>query len=129
MKDVVDRISDWLEDDDFADANQTLRDARAEIIGLRAVIGELRSKSPRSDWAFLDDEIFRLKERLKELRAAADQADAEYQCEIASLRLTDAEREAIAWAINKTAQAYDDPDGGPIKREAMRGLLQRPSAR
>jgi hypothetical protein len=39
--------------------------------------------------------------------------------------LTDEEREAIAWAINKTAQAYDDPEGGPIKREAMRGLLQR----
>lgn len=39
--------------------------------------------------------------------------------------LTDAEREAITWAINKTAQVYDDPEGGPIKREAMRGLLQR----
>jgi hypothetical protein len=39
--------------------------------------------------------------------------------------LTDAEREAIAWAINKTAQSYDDAEGGPIKREAMRGLLQR----
>jgi hypothetical protein len=35
------------------------------------------------------------------------------------------ERAAIEWAINKTAQAYDDPEGGPIKREAMRGLLQR----
>ena len=39
--------------------------------------------------------------------------------------LTDEEREAIEWAINKTAQAYDDHEGGPIKREAMRGLLQR----
>ncbi len=39
--------------------------------------------------------------------------------------LTDEEREAIAWAINKTAQSYDDAEGGPIKREAMRGLLQR----
>jgi hypothetical protein len=39
--------------------------------------------------------------------------------------LTEAEREAIAWAINKTAQSYDDAEGGPIKREAMRGLLQR----
>jgi hypothetical protein len=45
--------------------------------------------------------------------------------EIERLRLTDEEREAIEWAINKTAQAYDDPEGGPIKREAMRGLLQR----
>jgi len=47
------------------------------------------------------------------------------RAEIERLRLTDEEREAIAWAINKTAQAYDDPEGGPIKREAMRGLLQR----
>jgi hypothetical protein len=39
--------------------------------------------------------------------------------------LTDEEREAIAWAINKTAQSYGDAEGGPIKREAMRGLLQR----
>lgn len=39
--------------------------------------------------------------------------------------LTDEEREAIAWAINKTAQWYDDADGGPMKREAMRGLLRR----
>jgi hypothetical protein len=39
--------------------------------------------------------------------------------------LTDAEREAIEWAINKTAQAYDDAEGGPMKREAMRGLLRR----
>jgi hypothetical protein len=39
--------------------------------------------------------------------------------------LTDEERDAIEWAINKTAQAYDDAAGGPIKREAMRGLLQR----
>ena len=39
--------------------------------------------------------------------------------------LTDEELEAIAWAINKTAQSYDDAEGGPIKREAMRGLLQR----
>ena len=42
-----------------------------------------------------------------------------------SLTLTGKEREAIAWAINKTAQSYDDAEGGPIKREAMRGLLQR----
>jgi hypothetical protein len=49
----------------------------------------------------------------------------ELQREVARLRLTDEEREAIAWAISKTAQAYDDPEGGPIKREAMRGLLAR----
>ena len=39
--------------------------------------------------------------------------------------LTDAEREAIEWAIDKTARTYDDPEGGPMKRETMRGLLQR----
>jgi hypothetical protein len=50
-------------------------------------------------------------------------------CSLTPFMLTVEEREAIAWAINKTAQAYDDPDGGPIKREAMRGLLQRTSAR
>ena len=46
-------------------------------------------------------------------------------CSLTPFTLTDEEREAIAWAINKTAQAYDDPEGGPIKRETMRGLLTR----
>lgn len=123
MKDVVDRISDWLEDDDFAGADQTLRDARAEIIGLRAVIGELRSKSPRSDWAFLDDEIFRLKERLKELRAAADQADAEYQGEIASLRLTDEEREATKTLVCLGESSADT--GDKHAADTVRALLER----
>jgi len=41
------------------------------------------------------------------------------------VQITDAEREAIEWAINKTSQVYDDPEGGPIKRETMRGLLKR----
>ena len=39
--------------------------------------------------------------------------------------LTDAEREAVEWAINVTSRKYDDPDGGPLKREALRGLLER----
>jgi hypothetical protein len=39
--------------------------------------------------------------------------------------LTDAEREAVEWAIGVTARMYDDADGGPIKREALRGLLER----
>jgi hypothetical protein len=39
--------------------------------------------------------------------------------------LTDEERAAIQWAINKTAPVYDDYEGGPIKREAMRHLLRR----
>ena len=41
--------------------------------------------------------------------------------------LTDEEREAIEWAINKTARTYDDPEGGPTKRESMRRLLERMS--
>jgi hypothetical protein len=41
-------------------------------------------------------EIERLREALEELRAAADQADEEYRAEIARLRLTDEEREAVA---------------------------------
>ena len=39
--------------------------------------------------------------------------------------LTDEEREAIRWAIDKTARTYDDPEGGPIKRESLRTLLER----
>jgi mono/diheme cytochrome c family protein len=38
--------------------------------------------------------------------------------------LTDAEREAIEWAVATTAQRYDDPIG-PIQRERLRGLLAR----
>ena len=45
--------------------------------------------------------------------------------EIERLRLTDEEREAVAWAIGATARMYDDADGGPIRREALRGLLER----
>ena len=41
-----------------------------------------------------------LEARLKELRAAADKADVEYRDEIARLRLTDAEREAVNIAQN-----------------------------
>ena len=63
-----------------------------------------------------------LNERLDELRAAADQADEEYREEIARLRLTDAEREAVeyfsGWCL------------GPSKRltrygDTLRGLLAR----
>jgi len=39
--------------------------------------------------------------------------------------LTHDEREAIEWAISKTARTYDDHEGGPMKREALRGLLER----
>ena len=71
----------------------------------------------------------------------ADQIIQDQRAEIARLRvnlrladagftfgpptLTDEEKEAIEWAINKTAQSYDDAEGGPIKREALRGLLNR----
>jgi len=41
------------------------------------------------------------------------------------LTLTDEEREAVEWAIDKTARTYDDPEGGPIKRESLRTLLER----
>jgi len=36
--DVIDRITRWLEDDDAADADQTLHDARDEIVALRALL-------------------------------------------------------------------------------------------
>jgi hypothetical protein len=45
--------------------------------------------------------------------------------EIERLRITRAERDAIEWAITKTARTYDDPEGGPMNREALRGLLKR----
>ena len=45
-----------------------------------------------------------LNERLDELRAAADQADEEYREEIARLRLTDEEREAITVACGDSSQ-------------------------
>jgi|LakMenEpi03Aug12_release.lakeMendotaPanAssembly.Ray.scaffolds.fasta_scaffold06991_31 hypothetical protein len=41
-RDVVERIDAWLEEDDAVDADQTLRDARREIISLRAVIAVLQ---------------------------------------------------------------------------------------
>jgi hypothetical protein len=46
-------------------------------------------------------------------------------CTLTPLTLTDEEREAIEWAIDKTARTYDDPEGGPMKRESMRRLLDR----
>ena len=46
-------------------------------------------------------------------------------CSLTPFTLTDAEREAVEWAIGVTARMYDDADGGPIKREALRGLLER----
>ena len=66
-----------------------------------------------------------LTERLDELRVAADQADEEYLAEIARLRLTDAEREAIRTA----ADAYyvrGSADGREsVNAATLRGLLER----
>lgn len=36
--DVVERIDRWLEDEEAPDADQTLRDARDEIVSLRAML-------------------------------------------------------------------------------------------
>ena len=36
--DVVTRINRWLEDEDAADADETLHDARDEIVALRALL-------------------------------------------------------------------------------------------
>jgi signal transduction histidine kinase len=61
-----------------------------------------------------------MNDRLDELRAAADQADAEYREEIARLRLTDDEREAVAVA----AEAYAS-DHGERFAATLRALLAR----
>ena len=74
-----------------------------------------------------------LNERLDELRAAADQADEEYRAEIASLRLTDAERKAIGRLCEATSDMIDDDkraDGCHWQDDAaavavVRGLMER----
>ena len=57
-----------------------------------------------------------MNDRLDELRAAADQADAEYREEIDRLRLTAEEREAVEWYA-----AY----GAGDHAATLRGLLAR----
>ena len=61
-----------------------------------------------------------LTERLDELRAAADQADEEYRAEIARLRLTDAEREALLGVADDAAYR-----GAEYTEQMVRGLLER----
>jgi hypothetical protein len=61
-----------------------------------------------------------LEARLEELRSAADQADAEYCAKIASLRLTDEEREVLL-AIEADA-AYRAMER---TERVVRGLLER----
>ena len=85
----------WANEDDDGTYEVGLSEAHAHYVLERAASGKFRHRNPRIV------PLYR------------------------SPTLTDAEREAIAWAINKTAQSYDDAEGGPIKREAMRGLLQR----
>lgn len=64
-------------------------------------------------------EIAGLRARLHEHRIAAQRLAG------VDATLTGAERGAIEWAINVTSRTYDDPDGGPLKRESLRGLLER----
>ena len=64
-----------------------------------------------------------LNERLDELRAAADQADEEYREEIARLRLTDAEREAVENCIYASERIGDD--WSDKQAATLRGLLER----
>jgi hypothetical protein len=59
------------------------------------------------------------RERLEELRAAADQADVEYRDEIARLRLTDEEREAV----ERAADLIDAKTCGDSS--TLRALLER----
>ena len=63
------------------------------------------------------DYVRSLESRLVELRTAADQADAEYRDEIALLRITDAEREAVEDAIRRL--------WGFDAAATLRGLLER----
>lgn len=81
--------------------------------------GDQESKSPER--VQLSDAGPRLKmmnDRLEELRTAADQADDEYRAEIACLRLTAAEREAV-----EGMAAYFDTRGN-ITLQAWGSLLR-----
>ena len=67
-----------------------------------------------------------LEARLEELRAAADQADAEYRAEIERLRLTDAEREAVERARDSIASTMPyESRKSASDFKTLRGLLDR----
>ena len=70
-----------------------------------------------------------MNDRLEELRAAADQADSEYREEIARLRLTDAEREALNRGIDALYGVEDVSDGACRRDDAaartLLALLER----
>lgn len=62
-----------------------------------------------------------LESRLEEMRTAANQADEEYREEIARLRITDAEREAVEFAYSRlTADTHYASVAA-----TLRGLLER----
>ena len=71
-----------------------------------------------------------LNDRLEELRTAADQADVEYREEIARLRLTDEEREAVRFCITAALPETQKLSGvaGELCRihaATLRALLER----
>jgi len=75
----------------------------------------------------LKAEVRRLQLAMEELRSAADQADIEYREEIARLRLTAEEWEAVRWA-EQEAQAFWEMGGGSHSSEmaaTLRSLLER----
>ena len=71
-----------------------------------------------------------MNDRLNELRTAADQADAEYRAEIARLRLTAAEREAVRFCVTAALPETQKLAGvaGELCRlhgATLRALLER----
>ena len=66
-----------------------------------------------------------LEGRLEELRTAADQADAEYRAEIARLRLTDEEREAVEAAVRIVESREAMEEFTADSAATLRGLLER----
>ena len=71
-----------------------------------------------------------MNDRLEELRAAADKADAEYRAEIARLRLTAAEREAVRFCTTASLPETEKLSGvaGELCRRhaaTLRNLLER----
>jgi hypothetical protein len=79
------------------------------------------------DLDLLAAEVRRLQAAIEELRSAADQADIDYLKEIAQLRLTKAERDAVRWAEHE-AQAFWEMGGGSHGFElaaTLRSLLER----
>ena len=66
-----------------------------------------------------------LESRLRELRTAADLADAEYRDEIARMRLTDSEREAVRYMIAAAKFGQRDEALTEERAATLRKLLAR----